>query len=291
MFTVLAFGGGGQVARELTDEAGRKGMTLKAMSRAEVDIADADAVSQAISATLPAVVVNAAGYTKVDHSEAEPEQAYRSNAVGPGVVAQACAARGIPFVHLSTDYVFDGTKSSAYVEDDPVAPLGMYGRSKADGETAVRAAHDHHIILRTSWVYGVYGTNFLKTILRLARERDELRVVADQHGCPTGAADIAEAIMAIAPRLVQRWSAWGTYHFAGQGATTWYGFACEIVDAQAKVTGKRPAVRPITTAEYPTPARRPVNSQLDCSRFAALFGIRAMDWRERTRKVTTALLR
>ena len=198
--------------------------------------------------------------------------------------------QAIPLLHVSTDYVFDGTKATAYVEDDPIAPLGVYGRSKAEGEAAVRRVLEHHVILRTSWVYGVYGANFLKTVLRLARERDELRIVADQRGCPTGTADIAEAILAIAPPLARREPVWGTYHFAGQGVTTWHGFASEIVDAQAADHQPAPAVVPISTAEYPTAAQRPANSELDSSRFAATFGIKAKDWRERTRQVTAALL-
>ncbi len=290
MFTILAFGGDGQLGRELAGYARQRGIALRTLNRAEADIADANAVSRAISSASPSIVVNAAAYTKVDRAEAEPEEALRANAAGPGILARACATAHLPLVHISTDYVFDGTKSSAYFEDDPIAPLGVYGRSKAEGETAVRKALEHHVILRTSWLYGAYGTNFLKTVLRLARERDELRIVADQRGCPTGTADIAEAIISIAPRLVQRAPVWGTYHFAGKGVTTWHGFACEIVDAQAKVTQRRPVVTPITTAEYPTSARRPANSELDCLRFAKIFGFTAMDWRERTRKVTAALL-
>jgi dTDP-4-dehydrorhamnose reductase len=291
MSIILAFGADGQLGRELAACAGRRDIAIRTMGRAEADIADVDAVSRAVSSTSPAIVVNAAAYTNVDRAEAEPNAAFRANSLGPGVLAAACAAAGVPLLHISTDYVFCGCKSTGYVEEDPIAPLGVYGRSKAEGEAAVRRLLEHHLILRTSWTYGIYGSNFLKTVLRLARERDELRIVADQRGCPTGTADIAEAILSIVPALAQRAPVWGTYHFAGQGATTWHGFASEIVDAQAKITKRRPTIVPISTAEYPTAARRPANSELDCSRFAVMFGIKAKDWRERTREVTAALAR
>jgi dTDP-4-dehydrorhamnose reductase len=197
----------------------------------------------------------------------------------------------LPLVHISTDYVFDGAKTAAYSERDTISPLGVYGRSKAAGETSIRETLERHLILRTSWVYGVYGANFLKTVLQLVRTRNELRIVADQRGCPTGTADLARAVLSIAPRLADRDLIWGTYHFAGNGVTTWHGFATEIVAAQAAFTRHRPNVVPITTAEYPTLARRPANSELDSSRFAEIFGFRAADWRDRTREVVSALLR
>jgi len=287
---ILAFGAGGQLGQELLDRATRCGMAMRAVGHVDVDITDAEAVSRLISSDPPSVVVNVAAYTKVDQAESEPEAAFRANAVGPGVLAGVCAAASVPLLHVSSDYVFDGSKSEPYVECDPIAPLGVYGRSKAEGEASVRRLLDHHLILRTSWVYGIYGVNFLKTVLRLARERDELRIVADQRGCPTGTADIAEAILTITPSLAQRMPVWGTYHFAGQGVATWYEFACEIVDAQAAITRRRPTVVPISTNEYPTAARRPANSVLDSSRFAATFGIKAADWRQRTRQVTEALV-
>jgi dTDP-4-dehydrorhamnose reductase len=290
MSTILAFGAEGQLGRELAERGARRGMTMRMVGRAEADIADSQAVARVVAAAAPAIVVNAAAYTKVDLAESEPEAAFRANALGPCVLAGACAAAAIPLLHVSTDYVFDGTKPSAYVEDDPIEPLGVYGRSKAEGEAAVRRVLEQHVILRTSWVYGVYGANFLKTVLRLARERDELRIVADQRGCPTGTADIAEAILEITPLLARREPVWGTYHFAGQGATTWFEFAVAIVEAQAAIVNRRPTVVPISTREYPTASQRPANSELDSSHFAATFGIEAKDWRERTRQVTQALL-
>jgi dTDP-4-dehydrorhamnose reductase len=288
--TILIFGADGQLGRELSTRAGQSHIPLRFIRRCEADIADENAVRKMIASAPISLVVNAAAYTHVDRAEAEADGAFRTNAVGPGVLAGVCSTAQLPLVHISTDYVFDGTKPTAYTEEDPIAPLGVYGRSKAAGEASVRDRLECHVILRTSWLYGIHGMNFLKTMMKLARERNELRVVADQIGCPTGTADIADAILTLAPRLLLHEPVWGTYHFVGSGATTWHGFAREIIDAQAKVTGHHPYVIPITTAEYPTVARRPANSELDSSRFAATFGFRAADWRERTRNVVTALL-
>ena len=247
-------------------------------------------VRDAIARHRPSLVVNAASYTKVDLAEKEIEAARQGNEVGPAVLGAACAAAGIPLVHISTDYVFDGTKPSAYVEDDPIAPVNSYGASKAGGERAVRETTPQHVILRSSWIYGEFGNNFLKTMLRLAAERDELRVVADQRGCPTSTPDLANAILTIAPRLTGGDAVWGTYHFTSDGVTTWHGFASRIVAAQAPLTGKSPRVTAITTAEFPTPARRPANSELDCSRFARVFGFRGRPWQQETDTIVRALL-
>jgi dTDP-4-dehydrorhamnose reductase len=287
---ILILGADSQVARELAVRAATEGVALSAVRRTEVDIADRTAVQAAIARAAPGLVVNAAAYTDVDRAETEVEQAFRANAIGPAVVARSCAEADVPLVHLSTDYVFDGRKDGPYTEDDPVAPLSVYGRSKAEGEAAVRGALRRHVILRTSWVYGTYGSNFLKTILRLAQERDELSIVADQRGCPTATADLADAMLAVAARVGQKAAPWGTYHFVGRGETTWYGFATEIVAAQAGLTGRRPRVVPVTTSEYPRLAQRPANSVLDPSRFHRTFGLRAAHWRERTRTVVAALL-
>ena len=288
---ILIFGAGGQLGRELQRGAAAKAIAYRALSHADVDIADAEAVSRALDQTGPALVVNAAAYTKVDLAEQECEAARLGNEVGPGVVAAACAAQQTPLIHISTDYVFDGAKAGAYVESDAIAPLGVYGRTKAAGEAAVRAAAKRHIILRTSWVYGEFGNNFLKTMLRLARERDELRVVADQRGCPTSTRDIAEAILWIAPRLEAGADAqlYGLYHFAGAGATSWHGFATRIIDAQAEVTGRRPKVVAISTADYPTSARRPANSVLDCGLFQRTFGFGPRPWSEEAKAIARLL--
>jgi dTDP-4-dehydrorhamnose reductase len=286
---ITLFGAGGQLGQELADAASRAGVAMVPVTRAQADIADASAVRAALAAAPGAVVVNAAAYTKVDAAESEPDEARRGNVEGPRVLAQEAARAGMPLVHISTDYVFDGTKPRAYVETDPVSPLGVYGRTKAEGEEAVRAENPRHLILRTSWVYGRFGRNILKTVLRLAAERDELRFVADQRGCPTCTRDLAEAILAVAPMLSGGGAEWGTYHLAGTGATTWHGFVDHAVAEQARFTGRRPAVTPITTAEYPTPARRPANSELDSGAFAAAFGWRAPSWRERVAETVAAL--
>jgi dTDP-4-dehydrorhamnose reductase len=285
---ILVFGNG-QLGQELTRAGAARRIPLTTLSRTQVDITDGAAVAAAIAQHSPELVVNAAAYTKVDLAETEVEAARQGNEAGPAIIGAACAAVDIPLVHISTDYVFDGRKPDAYVEGDPTTPIGAYGRSKAAGERAVRQAAASHVILRTSWIYGEFGHNFLKTMLRLATSRDELRVVADQRGCPTSTRDLADAILRIAPRLVTRDEVWGTYHFAGSGVTTWHGFASRIVAAQAPITGCKPRVTAITSAEYPTPAQRPANSELDCSLFGRTFGFGGRPWTEETDAITALL--
>lgn len=286
---ILVFGGNGQLGQELTRASAARALPLAALSRAQADITDAAAVRAAIEHHGPALVVNAASYTKVDLAETEIKEARQANEVGPAVVGAACAAADIPLIHISSDYVFDGSKPGAYVEDDPIAPINSYGRSKAAGERAVRETTPRHVIIRTSWIYGEFGQNFLKTMLRLIATRDELRVVADQRGSPTSTPDLAGAILTIAPRLSRAGKIWGTYHFTGSGVTTWHGFASRIVAAQAPLTGRAPPVTAITTAEFPTPARRPANSELDCSRFERVFRLRGQPWGEEADAITRAL--
>ncbi|SFK73968.1 dTDP-4-dehydrorhamnose reductase [Methylocapsa palsarum] len=289
---ILIFGGGGQLGQELQRTAALKAMPYTAISHADVDISDTAAVSQALSAARPSIVVNAAAYTKVDLAEKDPDAARLGNEIGPGVIAAACAAAGTPLIHISTDYVFDGSKEGPYVETDPIAPLGVYGATKAAGEEAVRKAAPRHVILRTSWVFGAFGANFLKTMLRLARERDELRVVADQRGCPTSTGDIAGAILQIAPRLrseVYGSEVYGLYHFAGAGSASWHEFASRIIDAQAPFTGRHPKVTAIATSDYPTPARRPANSVFDCGKFIRTFGFGPRPWTLETDAVVREL--
>jgi dTDP-4-dehydrorhamnose reductase len=287
---IAIFGAGGQVGQELSRVCAQRGIAACGFTRAEADIADRDAVSRALEAANPRLVINAAAFTKVDLGEQEVEMAARANAVGPAVLAEDCARARVPLIHLSTDYVFDGAKAGPYVETDAPAPLGVYGRTKLAGEEAVRERAPAHVILRTSWVFGRYGGNILKTVLRLADERPELRFVADQHGCPTATADIAEAILAAARRLHADDPVSGTYHFAGSGATTWFGFVGRVLEARAALTGRRTRVLPITTGEHPTPARRPLNSVLDSCLFARTFGLRARPWEERVDEAVRQLL-
>jgi len=286
---ILVFGGAGQLGQELQRASSASAVPLVALSRAQADITEAAAVEDAIKRHDPLLVVNAAGYTKVDLAESEIEAARQANEIGPATVARLCASAGVPLIHISTDYVFDGRKAGGYLEGDPVTPINIYGQTKAAGEQAVRDATPLHVILRTSWIYGEFGKNFLKTVLQLAASRDELRIVSDTRGSPTSTGDLAQAILRIAPQILRE-KVWGTYHFTGSGVTTWYGFASRIIAAQAPLTGRAPRVTPITTAEFPTPARRPANSELDCSLLERVFGFRGRPWTEETDAVTRALV-
>lgn len=287
---ILVFGAGGQLGQEILARSASAQIDVRGATHEEADVANSLAVSRLIATVRPALVVNCAAYTAVDKAESEPDTARLANAVGAANVARATEAAGLPLIHVSTDYVFDGTKRGAYDERDPIAPINVYGQTKAEGEAEVRAISSRHIILRTAWVYGRFGNNFLKTIVRLARERTELRVVADQQGSPTATQDLAEAVFSVSRALdAANNIRWGTYHFAGTGTTSWHGFANAIVVAQAAATGLNPPVKAITTKDYPTPARRPFNSILDSSRFAAAFGYRAMPWQARVVETVAAL--
>lgn len=275
---VYVIGGEGQVARALREAAaGHEGVVLGSSSRAEVDLLDTASIDRALDAFRPDVVVNPAAYTAVDKAESEPEQAYAINRDGAGAVAAAAARHGAPIIHFSTDYVYDGRKPDAYVESDPVAPQGVYGASKLAGERAVVAANPKHVLLRTAWVYAPFGSNFVRTMLRLAATHDRLRVVDDQVGCPTYAPDIAEAVLAIAARIGgQGWRPEhaGVTHLAGPDAVSWCGFAREIIRQSAMRGGRSVPVDAIATADYPTEAARPANSRLSTERLASLFDIR-----------------
>ena len=274
---ILLTGANGQVGWEIA----RRSAGVRALGRGELDITDGGEVRRVIESARPSVVVNAAAYTAVDKAESERTLAFAVNEAGPRNLATACAAFGIPLIHISTDYVYDGAKPGPYTEDDPVAPLGVYGASKLAGEQAVRETKARAIILRTAWVYGVHGHNFVKTMLRIGAEREVLRVVDDQRGCPTSAADLADAVLTLAVRLSAgpvADSAFGTFHCVGSSETTWHGFARGIFEAARPYLAKVPRVEPITTADYPTPARRPVNSVLDCDKLRAIHGIALPGW-------------
>ncbi len=280
---ILLTGAGGQVGYELNRLAAEQGCALIGLTRQQLDIGDAEAVEQIMTQLHPSLVINGAAYTAVDKAEQEVEAAMRANRQGPANLAATCQNHHIPLIHLSTDYVFDGNKTGAYHEEDPVAPTGVYGLSKWEGEEAVRTGLAHHLIIRVSWVFGPHGNNFVKTMLRLAAERDELRVVADQHGCPTSATHIADALLTLADRIRQGIDiAWGTYHFCGMPETTWHGFAETIIKEAVKLNLLDHAipVHPITTSDYPTPARRPQNSVLDCRRIMKTFDMKLPSWQE-----------
>jgi dTDP-4-dehydrorhamnose reductase len=274
---ILQFGATGQLARELLarDRSGN----IQAVSRKDVDLTDAAAVADVIARSEADLIINAAGYTAVDRAESEEALAFAVNAQAPEAMARACALRGIALVHLSTDYVFDGEKPTAWTEDDPVNPVNVYGRSKAAGEAAIARSGARALVLRTSWVFSPYGSNFVKTMLRAAETRPELRVVDDQHGRPTAAGDLADFILDAAPGLAKGGNDahFGLFHFAGAGAVTWRGFAQAIFE---QVKTPAPRITPITTADYPTPARRPRNSELDCGKLERAFGLRLRSWRE-----------
>ena len=277
---LIITGANGQVGREFEKTAGFPGLEIIPLARNELDITSRRQVEKTVEALAPGLVVNAAAYTAVDMAEKEPGKASAVNREGPLNLAEVCRARSVPLIHISTDYVFDGTSRIPYVEDDPASPLGVYGMSKWEGEQAVRNVLDEHIILRVSWVFGVHGSNFVKTMLRIGKERREVRVVYDQHGCPTPAADIAGVILSIAEQICSgRTDAWGTYHYSGLGETTWFHFAQKIFSmADSIVAFSLPVIIPIPSTEYPTPAKRPLNSVFDCSRIKAVFGIEQAPW-------------
>jgi dTDP-4-dehydrorhamnose reductase len=270
----MVFGAGGQLGQHLGETASAGGRPLVGLTHDEADICRMDSVAAAIAAHAPAVIVNAAGYTAVDTAEREEQRAVAVNRDGASVLAHAAAKAGVPFIHISTDYVFDGRSRVPYEEDDAVNPQGAYARSKEAGERAVRAAHDKHLILRTAWVYGPFGSNFLKTMLRLGAERSEIDVVDDQTGQPTATGDLAEAILAIADASRQAgFSEWGTYHYAGADTVTWHGFATMIFAEAEKFGRKPPRVRAIATAELRTSVPRPAYSVLSTAKLKRVFGI------------------
>jgi dTDP-4-dehydrorhamnose reductase len=283
----------GQVVSSLRERAAcAEGLEVVALGRPELDLADPGSIFSALEAARPDIVVSAAAYTAVDQAEDEPELAFAVNAAGAGSVAEVAERLGVPVIHLSTDYVFDGKADQPCREDDAVAPQSVYGASKLAGEDAVARANSRHLILRTAWVYSPFGKNFVRTMLRLAPDRDEIAVVSDQWGNPTSAFDIANGILQAAKRLGEdhAFSAFGVYHLAGSGETNWSGFARHILDTSRRHGGPHAVVRDIATSEYPTKAQRPANSRLSTDKFASAFGWSAPDWRRSTEAVVERLV-
>jgi len=280
--TILVTGANGQVGRELISCGRQANLSLRGIDIDDVDFTDATALNKAVGNLDLQVVVNAAAYTAVDAAESDPANAFAANVDGPANLAEICAQHRIPLIHISTDYVYDGLKKGAYIETDPVSPQGVYAESKAMGDAALSARLDAHIIIRTAWVYSVHGHNFVKTMLRHFRKKSLVAVVNDQFGCPTHAADIADAIIQIIMWIQknQKIPA-GIYHYCGLGSTSWFGFAQELL----KLAGPRDnfavtELQPIPTRAYPTPAKRPLNSVLDCTKIKNTFGIEPIPWEE-----------
>lgn len=278
---VLVTGRAGQLARGLLEAADGGGVQVVAIGRRELDLADGKSVAAVVASERPDVVVNAAAYTAVDKAETEPAGARAVNALGAEHVAGACAAHSIPIIHISTDYVFDGTKHGPYVEDDPTGPINVYGRTKLEGEQRVAKACERHLILRTAWLHSPWGANFVKTMLRLGAMQPSISVVDDQLGSPTFAPDLAGIVLATAARIVADPAGmrWGIYHAVGGGETTWFGFANEVFRCAAAHGLPVADVTAIATSGYPTPARRPANSRLNCDRLRLLLGLELPDWR------------
>ena len=279
---VFVAGREGQLARALLARLVPEGHEVTALEPPELDLTSRESIAAALDAARPELVINAAAYTAVDRAEDQAELARAVNATGAGWLAEAAAARGAPFVHVSTDYVFDGLKGSPYVETDPVSPIGVYGVTKEEGERLVLAAQPRSAVIRTAWVCSPDGANFVKTMLRLAKERDEIRVVADQQGAPTFAADLADAIARMAPRLMEAKAGdegYGIFHLSGAPHTTWHGFTQEILAQAGRRGHPVPKLTPIATSDYPTKAQRPADGRLDCSKITRVHGIQPADWR------------
>ncbi len=290
---ILITGASGQLGQDLITLCRAQGRDFAALARPDFDFEKPDTVIASFSAAQPTIVINAAAYTAVDKAETDQDAARAGNHTGPRLLAELCAAADIPFIHVSTDYVFDGNKGAPYVETDPPNPTGIYGASKRAGEEAVLATGAKAVILRTAWVYAGHGKNFARTMLNAGRKMPVLRVVADQRGTPTAAADLAAAILGIVDKINQ--TGWqpgyqGIFHATNAGETTWHGFATAIFEEAARHGYESPEVQPITTADWPTPTRRPPDSRLDCSRLTQTFGVNLPDWRASLGPIVAALL-
>jgi dTDP-4-dehydrorhamnose reductase len=281
--TILIIGKNGQVSRSLYETLAAAGFHVAVIGRPDVDLSDPRSVNDAILAARPRIVINPAAHTAVDRTEDEPELAYAVNADGAEAAAKAAASVGVPIIHFSTDYVFDGSQHTPYLETDPVAPLGIYGQSKYAGEERVAAANPKHVILRTAWVFSPFGNNFVKTMLRLNQERPEIRVVDDQYGNPTFALDLAEVVAKLVPVIdipSPDPKFFGTFHAVNRGDTTWFGFARAIIDGAADRGAGHAEVRPIGTKDYPTRARRPAYSVLSTDKLRTVYGIEVRPWQD-----------
>lgn len=287
---ILVTGGAGQVGIELSRASWPADVMLHTPTRAQLDLGDRASIEAAFAATPFSAVINSAAHTAVDRAESEAGEAFTANALGPALLADATRTAGVPLIQVSTDYVFDGSSDGYYSEQDPVAPLGVYGASKLAGELAVRAGNPRSVVMRTAWVVSAHRANFLKTMLRLGADRPLLRVVDDQIGCPTSAADIADALKTITLRMLDDADApVGVYHFVNAGEASWRQLADEIFDQSAALGGSRPDVKSITTADYPTPAKRPANSRLSTAKITADFGIEPRDWRAAIKEIVGEL--
>jgi dTDP-4-dehydrorhamnose reductase len=286
---IFVTGEQGQLARCLAEANDGKHQVVFG-ARPTFDLTRPENARDQVVAAKPEIIVNAAAYTAVDKAESERELAFAVNRDGARAMADAARVLNVPIIHISTDYVFTGEKTSPYVEDDATGPVGVYGQSKLAGEETIRNATSKHVILRTSWVYSVYGANFLKTMLRVGKDRPELRVVDDQIGNPTSAHDLAAVVIKIAEAVGGGRGSYGTFHAAGQGDVTWCGFARGIFDAAAKTGIAVPKVAAITTADYPTPAKRPANSRLNCEKLATAYGIRLPHWSGSTQECVQRLM-
>jgi dTDP-4-dehydrorhamnose reductase len=289
---ILITGGSGQLAVALEDAAMSRGVAMRRIGRPTLDFDRPDSIGEVFAAVAPRLVVNAAAYTAVDAAEDDAEAAFRANRDGPARLAQLCEAAGIPLIHVSTDYVFDGRKGAAYVETDATAPQGVYGESKLAGEHAVLSGCSRSIVIRTSWVYSPIGKNFVRTMINAAKLTNRLRVVADQRGCPTSSPDLAVAIIGIVERVIN--DGWqhrygGIYHATGTGWTTWHGLAEAVFAAAAAHGLAAPAVDPIATDQWPTKATRPADSRLDCGKLEATFGLRLPPWQDGLARTVDAI--
>jgi dTDP-4-dehydrorhamnose reductase len=282
---IVVTGSTGQVARALLERGPGLGVQVTAAGRPVLDLLEIETIEPTLRAAAPDIIVSAAAYTAVDKAESQPDLAHAVNAQGAEAVAKAAAALGVPLVHLSTDYVFAGDLDRAYREDDATGPVGAYGRSKLASELAVAAITANHVILRTAWVYSPFGTNFAKTMLRVAETREVVRVVADQHGSPTSALDIADALVGVCWNLAQHPNderLRGTFHMTARSYTTWATFAEAIFASARALGGPSARVEPIATSAYPTAAKRPANSRLDCTKLRAVHGVELPDWHSST---------